>query len=307
MTAPTEQFTEFATKAQEQVTAAVRTWADAVQSATNGFTAERPAAGRPQPSTSRSTSTSRSRCWTSSASTPRPRWPPPPRTEPSCSTGPRPRARSDGALSRAAGPRGVPGCRPWRFTSSTAPTSCSATTSGRATGTWRPARPAACWPACCSWSTTGRPTSGWPPTTSSSRSATTCGRATSPPPACRRSCWPSSRWSSEVLAAAGFAVWPQVEYEADDGMAAAAALAAADERVSRVLICTPDKDLGPVRRRQGGAVRPAQGRGVRRGRGAGPARRAAGVDPRPARAGRRLGRRVPRAARAGAPSRPRPC
>ena len=47
-----------------------------------------------------------------------------------------------------------------------------------------------------------------------------------------------------VLAAAGFTVWPQVEHEADDGMAAAAALAAADERVSRVLICTPDKDLG---------------------------------------------------------------
>jgi 5'-3' exonuclease len=48
----------------------------------------------------------------------------------------------------------------------------------------------------------------------------------------------------QVLAAAGFTVWPQVEYEADDGMAAAAALAAADDRVSRVLICTPDKDLG---------------------------------------------------------------
>ena len=48
----------------------------------------------------------------------------------------------------------------------------------------------------------------------------------------------------DVLAAAGFAVWPQVEFEADDGMAAAAALAAADPRVSRVLICTPDKDLG---------------------------------------------------------------
>ena len=47
-----------------------------------------------------------------------------------------------------------------------------------------------------------------------------------------------------ALELAGFTVWPQVEYEADDGMAAAAALAAADERVSRVLICTPDKDLG---------------------------------------------------------------
>jgi 5'-3' exonuclease len=48
----------------------------------------------------------------------------------------------------------------------------------------------------------------------------------------------------DVLAAAGFAVWPQVEFEADDGMAAAAELAAADDRVRRVLICTPDKDLG---------------------------------------------------------------
>ena len=43
MTAPTEQFTEFATKAQEQVTAAVRTWADALQTATGSFTTERPA------------------------------------------------------------------------------------------------------------------------------------------------------------------------------------------------------------------------------------------------------------------------
>jgi 5'-3' exonuclease len=47
----------------------------------------------------------------------------------------------------------------------------------------------------------------------------------------------------ETLAAAGFAVWPLVEYEADDGLAAAAELAAADPRVERVWICTPDKDL----------------------------------------------------------------
>ena len=47
----------------------------------------------------------------------------------------------------------------------------------------------------------------------------------------------------EVLEAAGFRVWPMVEYEADDGMAAAAAMAAADERVDQVVICTPDKDL----------------------------------------------------------------
>lgn len=48
----------------------------------------------------------------------------------------------------------------------------------------------------------------------------------------------------DVLSAAGFTVWPQVRYEADDAMAAGAVMAAADERVERVLICTPDKDLG---------------------------------------------------------------
>jgi len=48
----------------------------------------------------------------------------------------------------------------------------------------------------------------------------------------------------EVLAAAGFVVWPMVEFEADDALAAGAALAARDSRVTRVLICTPDKDLG---------------------------------------------------------------
>lgn len=47
----------------------------------------------------------------------------------------------------------------------------------------------------------------------------------------------------ELLAAAGFAVWPQRVYEADDGLAAGAVMAAADDRVEQVLICTPDKDL----------------------------------------------------------------
>ena len=47
----------------------------------------------------------------------------------------------------------------------------------------------------------------------------------------------------EALAALGVAVWPMVEFEADDGLAAAAVLAAADDRVDRVIICTPDKDL----------------------------------------------------------------
>jgi 5'-3' exonuclease len=47
----------------------------------------------------------------------------------------------------------------------------------------------------------------------------------------------------EALGALGVAVWPMVELEADDGMAAAARTAAADAAVERVLICTPDKDL----------------------------------------------------------------
>ena len=47
----------------------------------------------------------------------------------------------------------------------------------------------------------------------------------------------------ETLAALGVTVWPMVEYEADDALAAAAAKAAQDTRVERVIICTPDKDL----------------------------------------------------------------
>ena len=47
----------------------------------------------------------------------------------------------------------------------------------------------------------------------------------------------------EVLAAAGVMVWPMVEFEADDALAAAAVAAALDERVEQVVICTPDKDL----------------------------------------------------------------
>ncbi len=46
-----------------------------------------------------------------------------------------------------------------------------------------------------------------------------------------------------VCGAAGFTVWPMSDAEADDGLATGAAIAAADARVSRVLICTPDKDL----------------------------------------------------------------
>ena len=58
-----------------------------------------------------------------------------------------------------------------------------------------------------------------------------------------RICWLSSRSSEEALRALGIVVWPMVEFEADDALAAAAALAANDPRVERVIICTPDKDL----------------------------------------------------------------
>ncbi len=48
----------------------------------------------------------------------------------------------------------------------------------------------------------------------------------------------------ELLELAGFTVWPMVEYEADDALGAAAAVADADPRVELALIVTPDKDLG---------------------------------------------------------------
>jgi 5'-3' exonuclease len=47
----------------------------------------------------------------------------------------------------------------------------------------------------------------------------------------------------ETLSAAGIVVWPMIEFEADDALAAAAAIAARDARVDQVIICTPDKDL----------------------------------------------------------------
>ena len=46
-----------------------------------------------------------------------------------------------------------------------------------------------------------------------------------------------------ALAAMGVAVWPMIELEADDALASAAHLAAADARVEKVCIWTPDKDL----------------------------------------------------------------
>lgn len=47
----------------------------------------------------------------------------------------------------------------------------------------------------------------------------------------------------EGLQAMGVAVWPMVEFEADDALASGATKASLDKRVEQVLICTPDKDL----------------------------------------------------------------
>ena len=47
----------------------------------------------------------------------------------------------------------------------------------------------------------------------------------------------------EALVAMGVTVWPMVELEADDALASAARLAAMDDRVEKVCIWTPDKDL----------------------------------------------------------------
>jgi 5'-3' exonuclease len=47
----------------------------------------------------------------------------------------------------------------------------------------------------------------------------------------------------DALVAMGVATWPMVELEADDALASAAHLAALDERVDKVSIWTPDKDL----------------------------------------------------------------
>ena len=47
----------------------------------------------------------------------------------------------------------------------------------------------------------------------------------------------------ESLTALGVVVWPMVEFEADDALAAAATKAAKDKSVEQVVICTPDKDL----------------------------------------------------------------
>jgi 5'-3' exonuclease len=71
----------------------------------------------------------------------------------------------------------------------------------------------------------------------------------------------------KALAAMGVVVWPMIELEADDALASAARIAAADKRVEKVCIWTPDKDLAQCVRgdrvvqmdRRGKTIRNAEG------------------------------------------------
>jgi 5'-3' exonuclease len=51
------------------------------------------------------------------------------------------------------------------------------------------------------------------------------------------------RLLEDSLNSLGLIVWPMIDFEADDALAAGAALYASDHRVEQVIICTPDKDL----------------------------------------------------------------
>lgn len=50
--------------------------------------------------------------------------------------------------------------------------------------------------------------------------------------------------AERAAAALGITVWPMIDFEADDALATGAARFKNDPRVSRVIICTPDKDVG---------------------------------------------------------------
>ena len=52
--------------------------------------------------------------------------------------------------------------------------------------------------------------------------------------------------AEQAIEALGVTLWPMVEFEADDAIAAAAGRFAADPAVERILICTPDKDMAQL-------------------------------------------------------------
>ena len=58
--------------------------------------------------------------------------------------------------------------------------------------------------------------------------------------------WQQFPLAERAVRALGCVVWPMIEFEADDGLAAGAVRFAADERVARIFLCTPDKDLSQM-------------------------------------------------------------
>ena len=52
--------------------------------------------------------------------------------------------------------------------------------------------------------------------------------------------------AEDACRALGIVTWPMIEFECDDALATAAARFAAEPRVERVVICSPDKDLAPA-------------------------------------------------------------
>jgi len=52
--------------------------------------------------------------------------------------------------------------------------------------------------------------------------------------------------AEQAIEALGLTLWPMVEFEADDAIAAAAVRFAEDPRVDKILICTPDKDMAQL-------------------------------------------------------------
>lgn len=52
--------------------------------------------------------------------------------------------------------------------------------------------------------------------------------------------------AEEAIRALGLVLWPMVEFEADDAIAAACVRFAADPAVEQVLVCTPDKDMAQL-------------------------------------------------------------
>jgi 5'-3' exonuclease len=58
--------------------------------------------------------------------------------------------------------------------------------------------------------------------------------------------WAQLPLLEEGLEAWGLKLWPMVDVEADDALASAAVKAAADPRVAKVIICSPDKDFAQI-------------------------------------------------------------